>query len=1392
MAGNDRPIPEEVMSKINSFDQIKTKLEEIVGDLEFLSKRENIKTNADIIKAQEIISTKKAAFEKLKTLKSEIVGAPGTGAYFHDEESIKKYDYSELESRFKKAEEKFNSTILKMKEEYESKKSKTEKKAEKQERQFEESLALDGGDPRNLYITSATKVGDIDRALSIWNKIKPANSEEKSFVSQNVQKLNAGRTKIVNYANSKVGKMSEENKVKLARMITSEKNYKYVSIDAVNKLLSSKDQGYVDENELNGKQSLMWDILEGKTGVDYMTVVKSSLAIAGIALLGEMGAFSAIATGFGMLATFNPVIAACAAVLGAATVIKYARQIFAPEIKKLVARHKTEKQFATLMDMEGFKDELGSSEKLDEFMNTYGKGVPPKNKEEKSGKTKTAEIEEENEEEDEIDFDALDKEEVETSNNGGNGSTGGNGGTGNGNKDKVEDEIENDNNGGNGSTGGGNGGTGGGNKDKVEDENENDNNGGTGGGNGGTSNPINLENEAPTVDQISNEITQLISKTNKEIVIPLQEVLKEVKGASLERLAELQGGISQLHTSYESAKQRIEDLQAEGKKIINEQFPGDKLSGKDKKAKKQLTEKLHEQESGALETAVDSAYKTANAQINERITANKTEQKEADEALREMDNRENSVQHILNEFRNLPPEYDRTIRILVTNHLDTPDKEAVISAFTKKAEFITNSPDHGNKDIVTAKRLATGMIAIVDSIGKQYDQIADKGVSLDAVKKQLTSKTGILKRKDPILNENEFNLLTNNDILQRVVGQNPVTKQEQDAKAAEEQRKAQEAAEQKEADEALREMDARENAPTVMANAYANLETEYNRLINTLVTHKLTAPQANKVIKDFAKLANDVINLPDYGNAEIAQTKNMVRGMCGVIKTIADQRKTIAENGVSLDGIKKDLVENGPLNENEFAELTNNDVLQRVIGQNPITKQQKEDKAAEEQRKADEAAQKEADEALADMDARESGVKDIMLAFKNLHAEYDKTIRILVTNTLDKQDKEAVIKEFTDKARFVIDSSSLGSKEVDNAQRVSRGMLAIIDTIDKQYGQIADKGISLSGVKKQLTSKSIIKKPVLNEAEFDELTNNDILQRVVGGNPYAKEEAEHEAEEPTPAKKPVTNRTAQTENSFDIVKEEYDRVLRTLLTHDMPQDEKDRLLADFANNTKNNLKKFSLGNKDITHMKTMAEGMVAVVSSVAKQSSQIAQNGISLDEVQAQLTGGKKPKMSEADFAELTGNDMLQRVVKENPFKENEDAKTGFGKVLDKEEADKAALDSFISEVKSFVTYYLTDAKSARSEGTTRSKIQEDFGNKVQDILKSHPETASVVAKLQAYFGEIDKYYQATKHSQKTEAYANKGKAQAAQRAGLDKATLEALGIDPNSLEGNDGPGNNG
>lgn len=196
-------------------------------------------------------------------------------------------------------------------------------------------------------ISSTTKVGEINKAIEIWKKVSngPGNTEEKKYAQSKIEKLEYSKIKIINLCKSKVGTVIEDSKKRqLAHLMKDD--FKELSIEKLNAILLAGDQVDVKDSELQGNNVGM-NILEGKTGIEFMTVVKSTIAVSAVALLSQYGAFSAIGSGFTALWALNPVVAACAAVLGTASLIKLARKIFAPEISRFVAKQKADKKFNT-------------------------------------------------------------------------------------------------------------------------------------------------------------------------------------------------------------------------------------------------------------------------------------------------------------------------------------------------------------------------------------------------------------------------------------------------------------------------------------------------------------------------------------------------------------------------------------------------------------------------------------------------------------------------------------------------------------------------------------------------------------------------------------------------------------------------------------------------------------------------------------------------------------------------------------------------------------------------------------------------------------------------------------------------------------------------------------
>ena len=88
-----------------------------------------------------------------------------------------------------------------------------------------------------------------------------------------------------------------------------------------------------------------------------------------------------------------------------------------------------------------------------------------------------------------------------------------------------------------------------------------------------------------------------------------------------------------------------------------------------------------------------------------------------------------------------------------------------------------------------------------------------------------------------------------------------------------------------------------------------------------------------------------------------------------------------------------------------------------------------------------------------------------------------------------------------------------------------------------------------------------------------------------------------------------------------------------------------------------------------------------------------------------------------------------------------------------------------------------------------RTPIAKEFEEKAAEVSKAHPTKAPVIDKLREYFSNINERLKTIKKSKEQGSELETEKVEAAKKAGLDKATLEALGI---SMDVNDGPGNNG
>lgn len=192
----------------------------------------------------------------------------------------------------------------------------------------------------SLYVDESTKIGVLSKAIKALEngKKKAENAQQQKTIDDRIKKF----TKIKNTMVQIIDEMSQhvkgEDLVKFKSMLKENRAEKYdnLSISIMNDFMDSSKKRYMTENELNPEDSLGIKILKGETGVDYMSIVKTTIATSAVAVLAQYGAFSALGSGLAALMAFNPVVGVCAIALGGATLIKYARKLFAPEIKKIL------------------------------------------------------------------------------------------------------------------------------------------------------------------------------------------------------------------------------------------------------------------------------------------------------------------------------------------------------------------------------------------------------------------------------------------------------------------------------------------------------------------------------------------------------------------------------------------------------------------------------------------------------------------------------------------------------------------------------------------------------------------------------------------------------------------------------------------------------------------------------------------------------------------------------------------------------------------------------------------------------------------------------------------------------------------------------------------------
>lgn len=219
----------------------------------------------------------------------------------------------------------------------------------------------------SVYVDEYTKVGKLTKDIETWKKVEKSatSQEQKRIAKEHIEKNTKAKAKLVRVLESGFANLSTYGKNKVGALLNRDnenKRFDNLSISILNEYLDSNKQIDPFTTNLSPEDPMWMKVMEGKTGIDYMSVVKSTIAVSAVSLLAQAGAFSTLASGLSALMAFNPVVGVCAIVLGSATLIRKARQLFAPEINKLLANEKVKQKFAE------YSAETGEELNIDKYI----------------------------------------------------------------------------------------------------------------------------------------------------------------------------------------------------------------------------------------------------------------------------------------------------------------------------------------------------------------------------------------------------------------------------------------------------------------------------------------------------------------------------------------------------------------------------------------------------------------------------------------------------------------------------------------------------------------------------------------------------------------------------------------------------------------------------------------------------------------------------------------------------------------------------------------------------------------------------------------------------------------------------------------------------------------
>lgn len=244
-------------------------------------------------------------------------------------------------------------------------------------------------------VTSSNTVKQIDEAIAIWPKVaKNSNSTETiikhlqesrlKLIGILQQEYNAFFSKDLTEFKGLTPEKQEENrniyKTKLVNLMRD--SYKPLSLSELENIKTSYLKNYQSRGESDLNKDLKsgdlletaFNFFENKTNINMMTVVKSSLSVAAIALMSKAGGFSLIGTVMSGLWTFCWPIAICAGIVGLAGLSKLIGKVFGPELKafansvrsKNAFRIESDKNLAESFDANSIIEEFDKDEEVKE------------------------------------------------------------------------------------------------------------------------------------------------------------------------------------------------------------------------------------------------------------------------------------------------------------------------------------------------------------------------------------------------------------------------------------------------------------------------------------------------------------------------------------------------------------------------------------------------------------------------------------------------------------------------------------------------------------------------------------------------------------------------------------------------------------------------------------------------------------------------------------------------------------------------------------------------------------------------------------------------------------------------------------------------------------------